>query len=112
MLVFLISNFFTLNFSGIAYEYSDKGITVQCVCPGPVRTDMLDGIFKDEVQDFGAMAPNVDVYTAQAMSTLGFSYHTSGYWKHGIFSLLTSLALAKMGNKRLMMKSLEKEKNA
>merc|ERR1712156_954280 len=58
---------------GIAYEYSDKGITVQCVCPGPVRTDMLDGIFKDEVQDFGAMAPNVDVYTAQAMSTLGFS---------------------------------------
>merc|ERR1712156_39434 len=58
---------------GVAYEYSDKGITVQCVCPGPVATDMLDGIFKDEVQDFGAMAPNVDVYTAQAMSTLGFS---------------------------------------
>ena len=75
-------------------------------------TDMLTGIFKDEVKEFGAMAPDVNVYTAQAMSTLGFSFHTAGYWKHGFFSLLTSLTLAKLGNKRLMMKNLEKEKNA
>ena len=31
------------------YEYSGKGITVQCLCPGPVATDMVRGILKGGV---------------------------------------------------------------
>ena len=34
------------NFSGLDYEYSGKGITIQCLCPGPVATDMVSGILK------------------------------------------------------------------
>ena len=37
------------NFSGLDYEYSAKGITVQCLCPGPVATDMVSGILKGGV---------------------------------------------------------------
>ena len=40
---------FVWKFSGLDYEYSGKGITVQCLCPGPVATDMVSGILKGGV---------------------------------------------------------------
>ena len=32
------------------------------------------------------LMPDANTYTAQAMSTLGFSHQTTGYWKHGFWS--------------------------
>ena len=70
----------------MAYEYSDKGITVQCMCPGPVLTDMVRDILKgDEKQPF---IPEVKSYTATAIKTLGFTYHTTGNWIHSLMSQL------------------------
>jgi len=102
---------------GLSYECSDKGITVQCVCPGPVLTDMLEVIAKDEVNNASTklFIPDANAYTAQAMSTLGFSYHTTGYWKHGFWSqtgLWAIPALTKAMNKEMMRKLLIKEKSA
>jgi len=102
---------------GLSYECSDKGITVQCVCPGPVLTDMLEVIAKDEVNSASTklFIPDAKTYTAQAMSTLGFSYQTTGYWKHGFWSqtgLWAIPALTKAMNKEMMRKLLIKEKSA
>merc|ERR1711976_780209 len=67
---------------GVAYEYSDKGITVQCLCPGPVLTDMVRDILKgDEKQPF---IPEVKSYTATAIKTLGI--YISHHWKLDTFS--------------------------
>ena len=100
------------------YEYSGKGITIQCLCPGPVATDMISGILKGEektpVSQF--FIPNVNLYTTAAMRTLGFSSHTTGYWKHAMCYLMgqyTSPGVTFMANKFLHGKQkLEKEKNA
>ena len=102
---------------GLAYEYSDKGITVQCVCPGPVLTDMLTAVAADDVNNVTTtiLIPDVNVYTAQAMSTLGFSYQTTGYWKHAFWlqiGLWSSPALSKMVAMDMMRKQLAKEKSA
>ena len=57
--------------------------------------------------------PDANTYTAQAMSTLGFSYQTTGYWKHGFWSHTGLWALPSLS--RAMHKSmmrLYKKKNA
>ena len=92
----------------MAYEYGDKGITVQCVCPGPVATDMLRDIVKDEMPPSFAkmLVPTDTLYTSTAMKTLGFSNYTTGYWKHSLlyqFGLLTVYpAMTYLGNKQTM----------
>ena len=60
-------------------HHAFKGITVQCVCPGPVLTDMLTNIAADDVNKVTTtlIIPDVNIYTAQAMSTLGFSSRTT-----------------------------------
>ena len=58
---------------GAAYEYSDKGITVQCMCPGPVGTDMITEILKGDEKQMAMLGliPDVKTYTESAMKTLG-----------------------------------------
>jgi hypothetical protein len=78
---------------------------------------MLEVILKDEVDNPSAklFIPDANTYTAQAMSTLGFSYQTTGYWKHGFWSqtgLWAMPALSKAMNKEMMRKQSIKEKNA
>ena len=88
------------------------------MCPGPVLTDMLEVIAKYEVINDAStklFIPDANSYTAQAMSTLGFSYQTTGYWKHGFWSqtgLWAIPALTKAMNKEMMRKLLIKEKSA
>jgi len=103
---------------GLHYEYSGKGITVQCVCPGPVMTDMLIGIMRDgtRMRKWNPVVPNVNTYTSSAIRTLGFSHHTTGYWKHTIFHFIriaTSSYYGKLcyyGNRHLMeTQKLEKK---
>ena len=87
------------------------------LCPGPVLTDMLEAVLKDEVNNASSklFIPDVNTYTAHAMSTLGFSYQTTGYWKHGFLTqtgLLSMPALIKVINKEMMRQQLLKEKDA
>ena len=60
--------------------------------------------------------PNVNLYTTAAMRTLGFSSHTTGYWKHAMCYLMgqyTNPGVTFLANKFLHGKQkLEKEKNA
>ena len=94
----------------MAYEYSDKGITVQCLCPGPVATDIIKGIFKGQEKEglFHLPIPEVQSYTATAMKTLGFTYHTTGNLRHALMYQLgwmcTNTSLLKMSNKYNMSK--------
>ena len=98
-----MSKFLSL-LSGLAYEYAQKGITIQSVCPGPVRTDMLHSIFKEKLENpgFKFFAPNAQTYTASAMRTLGFSSHTTGYWKHAILCYLQNPVVDNIRNRRMM----------
>ena len=78
---------------------------------------MLEVFLKDEVNNASSklLIPDVNTYTAQAMSTLGFSYQTTGYWKHGFLTqtgLLEMPALINVINKEMYQKLLLKEKNA
>ena len=78
-------------------------------------TDMLTSVYKEDVKDVNAISPNVDVYAAKALSTLGFSHRTTGYWLHGFMShigFFSSPRLTQFFNKDLMIKQLEKEKIA
>ena len=87
------------------------------MCPGPVLTDMLEVIAKDEVNSASTklFIPDAKTYTAQAIGTLGFSYQTTGYWKHGFYTqtgLLAMPSLIKVIGKEMMRQQLLKEKNA
>ena len=78
---------------------------------------MLEVILKDEVNNASTklFIPDANTYTAQAISTLGFSYQTTGYWKHGFWSqtgLWAMPALSKAMNKEMMRKQSIKEKSA
>ena len=100
----------------MAYEYSDKGITVQCMCPGPVATDMIRDIMKgQEKAGLGDLIiPDDKSYTSTAMKTLGFTYHTTGNLRHALMYHLgwmcTNTSLLKMSNKYNMLKQ-QSQKN-
>ena len=72
--------------TGLAYECNDKGVLIQCVCPGAVFTDMLTKIIsKKDLPKPSFFAPTPETFAKQALNTLGFSsYRTGGYWFHAL----------------------------
>lgn len=89
----------------LAKEAEDFGITVQCVYPGPVVTDMLQTIHTDAGDKVGSLLPTPEAYTAQAVRTLGFSNETTGYWSHGLLINLPFFGnptIGKLANKKQM----------
>lgn len=70
---------------GLSYECQDAGITVQCIYPGPVLTDMLTSTFEDQ-KDANFFIPSSDAYAASALRTLGFTNGSTGYWSHALLS--------------------------
>ena len=81
----LLSNLYTVS-KGLAYECNDKGVLIQCVCPGAVFTDMLTKIIgKKDLPKPSIFAPTPETFAKQALNTLGFSaYRTGGYWFHAL----------------------------
>lgn len=73
---------------GLAYECQNKGITVQCVYPGPVMTDMLT-LSMNDVKTTSWLVPTADQFAATALRTLGFTPCTTGYWSHALISNLS-----------------------
>jgi len=97
---------------GLAYECNDKGVLIQCVCPGAVFTDMLTKIIgSKELPEPSAFAPTPKVFAKQALNTLGFSsYRTAGYWAHSLLiksGILEYTGMAKKSNQRLVLASLK-----
>ncbi|XP_033118394.1 inactive hydroxysteroid dehydrogenase-like protein 1 [Anneissia japonica] len=64
----------------LQYEYEDKGITVQSLMPCYVATKMTK--YGQNVPSPGYFIPSASLYARRALSTLGVSSRTTGYWPH------------------------------
>ncbi|NWR87962.1 HSDL1 protein, partial [Furnarius figulus] len=71
------------------YEYASKGIFVQCLIPGATATKMI--AFNSYVSKRSFFVPTAEEYASHAVSTLGLSKRTAGYWKHAIMFKLAEL---------------------
>jgi len=100
---------------GLAYECNDKGVLIQCVCPGPVFTDMLTKLIITKDKPYAVM-PTSEVFAKQALNTLGFSaYRTAGYWAHSLIiksGILHFTELQKKKNLKQVAAALEQDKSS
>ena len=72
---------------GLQSEYEDKGIDIQVLHTGPVLTDMFkEASAPEDTKTSNFMVPSPGRYAKQALSTLGFTSATTGYWPHAILS--------------------------
>lgn len=68
----------------LAAEYSNSGVVIQEIDPGQVVTAMTE-LFE---QVPGIVAPSSETFVSSAISTLGFSVRTCGYWFHSLMSVI------------------------
>ncbi|NWW35647.1 HSDL1 protein, partial [Panurus biarmicus] len=68
------------------YEYASKGIFIQSLTPFVTTTNML--AFSSTVSKRTTLFPTAEEYASHAVSTLGLSIRTTGYWKHAIQMML------------------------
>ncbi|XP_074864615.1 inactive hydroxysteroid dehydrogenase-like protein 1 [Carettochelys insculpta] len=69
------------------YEYASKGIFIQSLIPFLIATNMTqcsDHVLSNKL----LCVPSAKVYAHHAVSTLGISRRTTGYWLHSIQFLL------------------------
>ncbi|XP_009676549.1 inactive hydroxysteroid dehydrogenase-like protein 1 isoform X2 [Struthio camelus] len=64
------------------YEYASKGIFFQSLTPFIVTTKMV--ACSSIVSKRSFFFPSAEEYASQAISTLGLSKRTTGYWKHAL----------------------------
>ncbi|XP_078068874.1 inactive hydroxysteroid dehydrogenase-like protein 1 isoform X1 [Mustelus asterias] len=64
------------------FEYASKGIFVQSLLPFYVKNNSAS--HSDGFCIYSWIAPSANVYARHAISTLGISHRTSGYWMHSI----------------------------
>ncbi|XP_041883361.1 inactive hydroxysteroid dehydrogenase-like protein 1 isoform X2 [Corvus kubaryi] len=74
------------------YEYASKGIFVQSLMPFVTTTKMV--AFSSTVSKRSIFFPTAEEYASHAVSTLGLSIRTTGYWKHAIQLTLGWLAIS------------------
>jgi len=67
----------------LAQEYKHTGVVIQEVDPGQVVTAMTE-LFE---QAPGVVAPSAKTFVRSAISTLGFTTRTCGYWFHSYMTL-------------------------
>lgn len=68
------------------HEYASKGIFVQSLTPMYVATNMA--AFSGTLCSSPWLVPSAAVYARHAVSTLGISTRTTGYWSHSIQLLI------------------------
>ncbi|NWV05197.1 HSDL1 protein, partial [Ptilonorhynchus violaceus] len=64
------------------YEYASKGIFIQSLTPFVIATKMV--AFSSTTSTRSFFFPSAEEYASHAVSTLGLSMRTTGYWKHAI----------------------------
>uniref|UniRef100_A0A8C8R880 Hydroxysteroid dehydrogenase like 1 n=1 Tax=Pelusios castaneus TaxID=367368 RepID=A0A8C8R880_9SAUR len=69
------------------YEYASKGIFIQSLTPFFVSTNMVQFAHRIVSNKF-FLVPSAKIYARHALSTLGISKRTTGYWLHSIQFLL------------------------
>ncbi|NWY37669.1 HSDL1 protein, partial [Sylvia atricapilla] len=69
------------------YEYASKGIFVQSLMPFVTTTKMV--AFNSTLSKTSILFPSAEEYASHAVSTLGLSIRTTGYWKHAILFTLS-----------------------
>lgn len=80
--VYAASKAFVDKFSeDLATEYAKHGVVVQSVLPGPVATNM------SKIRRSTWMACSPKIFVDNALSTLGTSRHTTGYYPHTLLQL-------------------------
>lgn len=65
----------------IRFENRKYGITVQVLKPFFIRTNIIADFNQTTAMN---MAPDAAQYARQAISTLGITDHTAGYWAYGL----------------------------
>ncbi|XP_051731322.1 inactive hydroxysteroid dehydrogenase-like protein 1 [Ctenopharyngodon idella] len=74
------STAFLDNFSrSLHYEYGNRGVFVQSLLPLRVASQR-----SEDYGSAGWLVPSPQVYASHALSTLGVSHRTTGYWPHTI----------------------------
>ncbi|XP_078527533.1 inactive hydroxysteroid dehydrogenase-like protein 1 [Lissotriton helveticus] len=68
------------------YEYASSGIFFQCITPYFIATDMTS--FSSRLHNSPWLVPSDDVFCRHAVSTIGLSTRTAGYWIHHLAVLL------------------------
>ncbi|NXC24040.1 HSDL1 protein, partial [Campylorhamphus procurvoides] len=68
------------------YEYASKGIFVQSLTPSTIATKFV--AFSSSLSKRSIFIPTAEEYASHAVSTLGLSKRTAGYWKHAIMFTL------------------------
>lgn len=66
----------------IQHEFAPYGISVQLITPLYVRTKMNN--YSTTVMKGNIFCPDVETYTKSAVSSLGRTNETTGYWIHGL----------------------------
>ncbi|XP_076471863.1 hydroxysteroid dehydrogenase-like protein 1 [Babylonia areolata] len=63
-------------------EYSPQGVTIQVVCPCPVKSNLTSGVSRvmDSMERW--FYPTSDVYVTAALNTIGREPCTTAYWRH------------------------------
>ncbi|XP_036406116.1 inactive hydroxysteroid dehydrogenase-like protein 1 [Megalops cyprinoides] len=64
------------------YEYGHRGILVQSLVPFGVATQQTSE--RGRLRGSGWLLPEPHVYARHAISTLGISHRTTGYWPHSL----------------------------
>lgn len=64
------------------YEYGHRGIFVQSLVPFCVASQEAED--RGRVRCSGWLVPHPQVYARHAISTLGISHRTTGYWPHSL----------------------------
>ena len=59
-------------------EYSEQGITIQLLKPYFIA----DGTIENVIPGGNMLAPSPEKYARGAVSTLGWSENSTGYWTH------------------------------
>lgn len=105
-LIYSASKAFVDFFSrGLHAEYKSQGITVQCVMPLFVSTDMTHKI-KPNI-----FVKTADAFASEALNTVGYTERTSGCLSHSLQSYALDLVPDYLFNLLLTAKSLEKQFN-
>ena len=79
---YLWQNFLDYFMRGLSYEYRNSGVTFQCLMPFYVATRMTS--YSSTLSKASVLIPSARTYVQHALSTLGWTSRTSGYWPHTV----------------------------
>lgn len=80
--LFVVQQYLKCFMKALEYEYSSKGITFQCLLPFYVATRMTQ--YSSTLSNPSLFIPTATTYVRHALSTLGCSSETPGYWPHSV----------------------------